>query len=260
MPPPRANSLTATTTSSRRTRRAPPGGSTRSPRRARLLRQRAVVPDRLGERGRFRFELDWTDPRHYVTVSGNRRPDAEKQYRPFSRRQGALPPTARIKTADGARFLRHRRLHYRLTPTSLRLGFLMHLDHLVGRRFGSGGPITGPSSRWCLHDDIDGSANIQFTAADDAAALLDGGLRRPQLRKGRRGRTSAAFRAWPTRPTNGWRWAWTDSRLDAVKHIYHNAYNDEDPTFLEEVLRPHERLTTPGACGRLHMVGEMIST
>ena len=48
-------------------------------------------------------------------------------------------------------------------------------------------------------------------------------------------------------------------RLDAVKHIYHNAYNDENPTFLKKFYdRMNETYKAAGREGDFYMVGEML--
>lgn len=48
-------------------------------------------------------------------------------------------------------------------------------------------------------------------------------------------------------------------RLDAVKHIYHNAYNDENPTFLKKFYdRMNESYKAAGGEGDFYMVGEML--
>lgn len=48
-------------------------------------------------------------------------------------------------------------------------------------------------------------------------------------------------------------------RLDAVKHIYHNAYNDENPTFLKKFYdRMDGAYKANGGQGDFYMVGEML--
>lgn len=48
-------------------------------------------------------------------------------------------------------------------------------------------------------------------------------------------------------------------RLDAVKHIYHNAYNDENPTFLKKFYdRMNSTYKAAGGQGDFYMVGEML--
>lgn len=48
-------------------------------------------------------------------------------------------------------------------------------------------------------------------------------------------------------------------RLDAVKHIYHNAYNDENPTFLKKFYdRMNETYKAAGGEGDFYIVGEML--
>ncbi|WP_295935483.1 alpha-amylase family glycosyl hydrolase [uncultured Alistipes sp.] len=48
-------------------------------------------------------------------------------------------------------------------------------------------------------------------------------------------------------------------RLDAVKHIYHNAYNDENPTFLKKFYeRMDQSYKANGGQGDFYMVGEML--
>lgn len=48
-------------------------------------------------------------------------------------------------------------------------------------------------------------------------------------------------------------------RLDAVKHIYHNAYSDENPTFLKKFYdRMNTTYQSRGGEGNFYMVGEML--
>ena len=50
-------------------------------------------------------------------------------------------------------------------------------------------------------------------------------------------------------------------RLDAVKHIYHNASSDENPTFLKKFYdRCNERFHADGGTGDFYMVGEQYSS
>ena len=50
-------------------------------------------------------------------------------------------------------------------------------------------------------------------------------------------------------------------RLDAVKHIYHNASSDENPTFLKKFYdRCNERYHADGGTGDFYMVGEQYSS
>ena len=50
-------------------------------------------------------------------------------------------------------------------------------------------------------------------------------------------------------------------RLDAVKHIYHNATSDENPTFLKKFYdRCNERYHADGGTGDFYMVGEQYSS
>lgn len=49
-------------------------------------------------------------------------------------------------------------------------------------------------------------------------------------------------------------------RLDAIKHIYHNAYSDENPTFLKKFYdRCNEAYKAAGGEGDIYMVGEHLS-
>ena len=48
-------------------------------------------------------------------------------------------------------------------------------------------------------------------------------------------------------------------KVNAVKHIYHNAYNDENPTFLKKFYdRMNETYKAAGGEGDFYMVGEML--
>ena len=70
---------------------------------------------------------------------------------------------------------------------------------------------------------------------------------------------SAAFKA-VTEAADKWVGMGVDGfRLDAVKHIYHNAYNDENPTFLKKFYdRMNESYHARSGEGDFYMVGEML--
>ena len=250
---------TATTTSSRRTRRAtsPPGGSTRSPRRARPAT--TAGSGSRPTRGRpepralpLRAGLD-RPAAPTVTVSETTdAPDAKNT----DTSAGGRGPLLR-RCADGA-FLRHRR--YALPSDArlrLRLGIPHpHLDHLVGRRHEVQSPRQPDHHRdgRTLHDDVEqfGRQHPVLAADDVPLALLDGGLRRPQLRKGRRGRDVGSLQDADRRGRQmggDGRGRIPPRRREA--HLPQRLQRRE-PHLPREVLRPHERLLPrPGRYGRL---------
>ena len=83
--------------------------------------------------------------------------------------------------------------------------------------------------------------------------------RKEERRKAAEAEQSGAFKA-VTEAADKWVRMGVDGfRLDAVKHIYHNAYNDENPTFLKKFYdRMNESYKAAGGEGDFYMVGEML--
>ena len=156
------------------------------------LRRRAVVLDRLERRGHGPLPLR-AGLEQRLGPDGHRDRDDRRarceEHRHFGRRQ---VPLLR-RPADGA-FL-HRRRHALPPDARLRLGLGLpdpHLDHLVGRRHKvrRARQPDDPRAGCALHAHVglDGGQHPVLAADDVPFALLDGGIRRPQLRQSRRGR------------------------------------------------------------------------
>lgn len=214
-----------------------------------------------GATGRFRFELDWSNasaPTVTVTETTDA-PDAENtdtsaggKYLYYGDQQ-----MARFYTEDDT--------HYHLTlDFDSDWGFLIRTSTTSwdgGTKFGApdsqtilelGVPFTLTSAAT--------AANIQFSLPTMyhshfwTAAFAD-----LNYGKASEADASAAFKA-VTEAADKWVGMGVDGfRLDAVKHIYHNAYNDENPTFLKKFYdRMNESYHARGGEGDFYMVGEML--
>ena len=214
-----------------------------------------------GAAGRFRFELDWTDPAApTVTVSETTdAPDAKNTD------TSAGGKYLYYGDAQMARFYATDDTHYHLTlDFDSDWGFLIRTSTTSwdgGTKFGApdnrtiiemGVPFTMTSSS--------SAANIQFSLPTMyhshfwTAAFAD-----LNYGKAAEAETSAAFKAL-TDAADKWVAMGVDGfRLDAVKHIYHNAYNDENPTFLKKFYdRMNDSYHARGGTGDFYMVGEML--
>ena len=214
-----------------------------------------------GATGRFRFELDWSNasaPTVTVTETTDA-PDAENtdtsaggKYLYYGDQQ-----MARFYTEDDT--------HYHLTlDFDSDWGFLIRTSTTSwdgGTKFGApdnqtilelGVPFTLTSAST--------AANIQFSLPTMyhshfwTAAFAD-----LNYGKASEADASATFKAM-TEAADKWVGMGVDGfRLDAVKHIYHNAYNDENPTFLKKFYdRMNESYHARGGEGDFYMVGEML--
>ena len=214
-----------------------------------------------GATGRFRFELDWSNaaaPTVTVTETTDA-PDAKNtdtsaggKYLYYGDQQ-----MARFYTEDDT--------HYHLTlDFDSDWGFLIRTSTTSwdgGTKFGApdnqtilelGVPFTLTSAST--------AANIQFSLPTMyhshfwTAAFAD-----LNYGKASEADASAAFKA-VTEAADKWVGMGVDGfRLDAVKHIYHNAYNDENPTFLKKFYdRMNESYHARGGEGDFYMVGEML--
>lgn len=214
-----------------------------------------------GATGRFRFELDWSNasaPTVTVTETTDA-PDAENtdtsaggKYLYYGDQQ-----MARFYTEDDT--------HYHLTlDFDSDWGFLIRTSTTSwdgGTKFGApdnqtilelGVPFTLTSAST--------AANIQFSLPTMyhshfwTAAFAD-----LNYGKASEADASAAFKA-VTEAADKWVGMGVDGfRLDAVKHIYHNAYNDENPTFLKKFYdRMNESYHARSGEGDFYMVGEML--
>ncbi len=214
-----------------------------------------------GATGRFRFELDWSNaaaPTVTVTETTDA-PDAKNtdtsaggKYLYYGDQQ-----MARFYTEDDT--------HYHLTlDFDSDWGFLIRTSTTSwddGTKFGA------PDSQTILELGVpftltsaSTAANIQFSLPTMyhshfwTAAFAD-----LNYGKASEADASAAFKA-VTEAADKWVGMGVDGfRLDAVKHIYHNAYNDENPTFLKKFYdRMNESYHARGGEGDFYMVGEML--
>ena len=214
-----------------------------------------------GATGRFRFELDWSNaaaPTVTVTETTDA-PDAENtdtsaggKYLYYGDQQ-----MARFYTDDDT--------HYSLTlDFDSDWGFLIRTSTTswaAGTKYGA------PDNRTILELGVpftltsaSTAANIQFSLPTMyhshfwTAAFAD-----LNYGKASEADASEAFKA-VTEAADKWVEMGVDGfRLDAVKHIYHNAYNDENPTFLKKFYdRMNESYHARGGEGDFYMVGEML--
>lgn len=214
-----------------------------------------------GATGRFRFELDWSNasaPTVTVTETTDA-PDAKNtdtsaggKYLYYGDQQ-----MERFYTEDDT--------HYHLTlDFDSDWGFLIRTSTTSwdgGTKFGA------PNSQTILELGVpftltsaSTAANIQFSLPTMyhshfwTAAFAD-----LNYGKASEADASAAFKA-VTEAADKWVGMGVDGfRLDAVKHIYHNAYNDENPTFLKKFYdRMNESYHARGGEGDFYMVGEML--
>lgn len=214
-----------------------------------------------GATGRFRFELDWSNasaPTVTVTETTDA-PDAKNtdtsaggKYLYYGDQQ-----MERFYTEDDT--------HYHLTlDFDSDWGFLIRTSTTTwdgGTKFGA------PNSQTILELGVpftltsaSTAANIQFSLPTMyhshfwTAAFAD-----LNYGKASEADASAAFKA-VTEAADKWVGMGVDGfRLDAVKHIYHNAYNDENPTFLKKFYdRMNESYHARGGEGDFYMVGEML--
>lgn len=216
-----------------------------------------------GATGRFNFVLDWSDAeRPTVTVTETT----------------AAADTDNTETSAGGKYIYYgngtsKRLYdkggnrYELTlDFDSDWGFLIRTSTTAwdaGTKYGApdnqtiiemGKPFTLTSNRSA------DPANVQFSLPTlyhshfwtPAFADLNYG-------KAAQAEQSAAFKA-VTDAADKWVRMGVDGfRLDAVKHIYHNAYNDENPTFLEKFYdRMNATYQAAGGKGDFYMVGEML--
>lgn len=213
-----------------------------------------------GAKGRFRFELDWTkagSPTVTVTETADA-PDAPNtdtsaggKYLYYGNGQ-----LARFYDKGGNR--------YALTlDFDSSWGFLIRTSTTSwenGTKFGA--PSNTTILRMGEPFTLTGTdaANIQFSMPllyhshfwTPAFADLNYG-------KAAEAEQSPAFKAL-TEAADKWVRMGVDGlRLDAVKHIYHNAYNDENPTFLGKFYdRMNATYRAAGGTGDFYMVGEML--
>lgn len=214
-----------------------------------------------GASGRFRFELDWTHA-SAPTVTVTETTDA-----PDAKNTDTSAGGKYLYYGNGemARFYETDDTHYRLTlDFDSEWGFLIRTSTTSwdgGTKFGA------PDNRTILEMGVpftltsaSSAANIQFAMPTlYHSHFWTGAFADLNYGKAAEAEESEAFQA-VTAAADKWVGMGVDGfRLDAVKHIYHNAYNDENPTFLKKFYdRMNETYHARGGEGDFYMVGEML--
>lgn len=216
-----------------------------------------------GAAGRFRFSLDWTsDTAPSITVTETTdAPDAEN-----------------TDTSTGGKYLYFgngalKRLYDRGGNSySLTLDFDSDWGFLIRTSTTSWGPGTkygAPNSQTILQlgqpftllsNHTAEPANVQFTLPTlYHSHFWTGAFADLNYGKAGGAEQSGAFKA-VTEAADKWVRMGVDGfRLDAVKHIYHNGFNDENPTFLRKFYdRMNDSYKAAGGAGDFYMVGEML--
>lgn len=216
-----------------------------------------------GTSGRLRFELDWTDDDHpTVTVE---RTDAEPDAADGSTASGGKylyfgsDRTLRFREAGGSRYTL-------VADFESDWGFLIRTSAsswAAGTKYGAaddrsvitmGEPFVLTSNRSADPSNVRFSLPVMFHSHFWTAAFAD--LNYGAAAEADR---SDAFRAVAEAGDKWVRMGVDGFRLDAVKHIYHNAYSDENPVFLKKFYdRMNETYRAAGGSGDFYMVGEML--
>ena len=218
-----------------------------------------------GARGRFTFTLDWSDE-SAPTVTVTETADA--------------PDEPNTDSSDGGKYLYYGeakclRFHEGAEPGTYTLtldfdsdwGFLIRTSPTVwdiGTKYGaeSSSDIISMGKPFTLHPNTSSfdPSNIQFSLPlmyhshfwTDWFADLNYGKASECERSGAFAAVTEAADKWVEMGIDGF-------RLDAVKHIYHNAGSDENPTFLKKFYdRMNESYHAAGGEGDFYMVGEML--
>lgn len=216
-----------------------------------------------GASGRFNFTLDWTNADN-PTVTVTETTDAADADNTETSANGKY-----LYYGDGVskRFYDKGGNRYSLTlDFASDWGFLIRTSTTswnAGTKYGAPNSQTiiqlGQAFTLTSNRSAD-PANVQFTQPTMyhshfwTAAFAD-----LNYGKASEAEQSGAFKA-VTEAADKWVRMGVDGfRLDAVKHIYHNAYNDENPTFLKKFYdRMDATYKAAGGTGDFYMVGEML--
>ena len=214
-----------------------------------------------GARGRYKFELDWTNSSS-PTVTVTETTDAADADNTQS-----APNDKYLYFGEGTnkRFYDKGGNRYELTlDFDSDWGFLVRTSTTswaAGTKYGApdNRTIITPGQPFALTP-ASTAANVQFSLPTLyhshfwTAAFAD-----LNYGKAEEAERSEAFKA-VTEAADKWVRMGVDGfRLDAVKHIYHNAYNDENPTFLKKFYdRMNDTYKAAGGEVDFYMVGEML--
>ncbi len=216
-----------------------------------------------GASGRFRFDLDWSNANNpTVTVTQTAEtPDADNTD------TSAGGKYLYFGNAEIKRFYDRGNNRYSLTlDFESSWGFLIRTSATswdAGTKYGApnsstilqlGQPFKLTSNKSAEPANIQFSQPLMYHSHFWTGAFAD-----LNYGKAAEAEQSAAFKA-VTEAADKWVKMGVDGfRLDAVKHIYHNAYNDENPTFLKKFYdRMNTSYKAAGGQGEFYMVGEML--
>ena len=216
-----------------------------------------------GAAGRFKFVLDWTNA-DSPTVTVTETTDAADA----DNTQGG-PDDKYLYFGNGTskRFYARGGNSYELTlDFDSDWGFLVRTSTTswaAGTKYGApdnrtiirfGEPFTLMSNRSADPANVQFSLPTMYHSHFWTAAFAD-----LNYGKAAEAEQSRAFKAVAEAADKWVRMGVDGFRLDAVKHIYHNAYNDENPTFLKKFYdRMNESYKAAGGEGDFYMVGEML--
>ncbi len=216
-----------------------------------------------GAAGRFKFVLDWTNA-DSPTVTVTETTDAADA----DNTQGG-PDDKYLYFGNGTskRFYARGGNSYELTlDFDSDWGFLVRTSTTswaAGTKYGApdnrtiirfGEPFTLMSNRSADPANVQFSLPTMYHSHFWTAAFAD-----LNYGKAAEAEQSRAFKAVAEAADKWVRMGVDGFRLDAVKHIYHNAYNDENPTFLKKFYdRMNETYKAAGGEGDFYMVGEML--
>ena len=216
-----------------------------------------------GAAGRFKFVLDWTNA-DSPTVTVTETTDAADA---DNTQGGADDKYLYFGNGTSKRFYARGGNSYELTlDFDSDWGFLVRTSTTswaAGTKYGApdnrtiirfGEPFTLMSNRSADPANVQFSLPTMYHSHFWTAAFAD-----LNYGKAAEAEQSGAFKA-VTEAADKWVRMGVDGfRLDAVKHIYHNAYNDENPTFLKKFYdRMNESYKAAGGEGDFYMVGEML--
>lgn len=216
-----------------------------------------------GAAGRFKFVLDWTNA-DSPTVTVTETTDAADA---DNTQGGADDKYLYFGNGTSKRFYARGGNSYELTlDFDSDWGFLVRTSTTswaAGTKYGApdnrtiirfGEPFTLMSNRSADPANVQFSLPTMYHSHFWTAAFAD-----LNYGKAAEAEQSRAFKAVAEAADKWVRMGVDGFRLDAVKHIYHNAYNDENPTFLKKFYdRMNETYKAAGGEGDFYMVGEML--
>lgn len=216
-----------------------------------------------GAVGRFKFVLDWTNA-NSPTVTVTQTTDAADA---DNTQSTANDKYLYFGEGTSKRFYDRGGNRYELTlDFDSDWGFLIRTSTTswaAGTKYGApnsqtiiqfGQPYTLTSNRTADPSNVQFSQPTMYHSHFWTGAFAD-----LNYGKAAEAEQSAAFQAVAQAGDKWIRMGVDGFRLDAVKHIYHNAYNDENPTFLKKFYdRMNSAYKAAGGKGDFYMVGEML--